>query len=431
VLLRFSIENFRSLRDRQVLSLVAGTGKEHSEALISIPGLPQRALRIAAIYGANASGKSNVLKALNFFAGAIRDSHRSWKPDGPVPVQPFALDGNMEKPITFAADFLVGRVQYEYGFSVNASKVLKEWLYAYPNQKKRVWFERDASLKGGIRFGKHLLGENRAIENITRINSLFLSAAAQNNHEMLLPIFTWLTTKIEFSIGPRSAISPEIAERCGDPRLTQTLSRLLAAADLGIMGLDCARASVDEEIRTTTQDFLKKLATKFALATNTEIPSEVHTVQFRHRSKGETGIALANDSESAGTLAFLSLLCPALEVANSGGVLCVDELDSSLHPLLALEIVRLFNDPQRNPRGAQLIFNTHDVNLLDSSVLRRDEVWLTEKDSEGSTHLYSLNDFKPRKQENLKRGYLQGRYGAVPFVGALEFHNLDDVKKRG
>ncbi len=109
---------------------------------------------------------------------------------------------------------------------------------------------------------------------------------------------------------------------------------------------------------------------------------------------------------------------PVVQAIENGGVLCVDELDSSLHPLLALDLLRVFNDHERNPRGAQLVFNTHDTNILSGSVLRRDQIWFTEKDSEGATHLYPLSDFKPRKNENLERGYLQGRYGAIPFVEA-------------
>ena len=135
-----------------------------------------------------------------------------------------------------------------------------------------------------------------------------------------------------------------------------------------------------------------------------------------HRGANQEEAEFPLAEESAGTAALFSLLVPALSALESGGTLFIDELDSSLHPLLALELVRLFNDEKRNPFGAQLIFNTHDTNLLDRSVLRRDQVWFTEKDSTGASHLYSLTDFKPRRNENFKRGYLQGRYGAIPFI---------------
>jgi hypothetical protein len=139
---------------------------------------------------------------------------------------------------------------------------------------------------------------------------------------------------------------------------------------------------------------------------------------FQHRGQSESPVELSIFNESDGTVAYFSLLGPVVNTLESGGVLCVDELNSSLHPLLALELVRVFNDRKRNPLGAQLIFNTHDTNLLDSSLLRRDQIWFTEKDSSGATHLYPLSDFKPRKNENLERGYLQGRYGAIPFLGS-------------
>jgi hypothetical protein len=140
-----------------------------------------------------------------------------------------------------------------------------------------------------------------------------------------------------------------------------------------------------------------------------------------HKGSTQAGVALEEHNESHGTLAFLGLLGPVLRAIGSGGTVCVDELDASLHPLLALKVVSLFNDPKLNPRGAQIIFTTHDTNLLDKASLRRDQIWFTEKDAEGSTHLYPLTDFKPRKNENLEHGYLQGRYGAVPFIGSTDF----------
>jgi hypothetical protein len=193
---------------------------------------------------------------------------------------------------------------------------------------------------------------------------------------------------------------------------------------LGIVGIELTREKMDigDDVRDAFKNLFKTL-TKSAGGPSEapDLPSEIAHLQLRHRSAAIEGVMLPSASESAGTEAFLALLFPALEVIDAGGVLCIDELNSSLHPLLALEIVRLFADPNRNPRASQLIFNTHDVNLLDSSVLRRDEIWFTEKDQEGSGHLYSLSDFKPRINENFKRGYLQGRYGALPFLGSIDF----------
>jgi AAA15 family ATPase/GTPase len=200
-------------------------------------------------------------------------------------------------------------------------------------------------------------------------------------------------------------------EMCSEDKYRGLILQYVKAADLGIAGLRTEQEEYD--------DLAKKIWTVIneAMAEKSKIgapPKRTKTL-FQHRGKGESQVELESRNESDGTVAFFSLLGPVARTLESGGVFCVDELDSSLHPLLALELVRMFND-SRNPRGAQLIFNTHDTNLLDSSLLRRDQIWFTEKDSSGATHLYPLSDFKPRKNENLERGYLQGRYGAVPFL---------------
>ena len=136
---------------------------------------------------------------------------------------------------------------------------------------------------------------------------------------------------------------------------------------------------------------------------------------------GEKTVSFRSEQESAGTLAYLALLGPAVEALKKGAVLCIDELDASLHPLLAAQLMRLFNNPATNPNGAQLILNTHDANLLSSGILRRDQIWFTEKNNDASSHLYPLTDFKPRRDENLQNGYLQGRYGAIPFLNSDAF----------
>lgn len=421
MIIRFRIQNFRSFREAQELSLVADSGKEHAESVVHINGLSEGLLRTAAIYGANASGKSNLLRGLDFFIDAVRDSHRTWKPDGKIPVRQFVLSGENQGVSEFQLDFLVRESRFQYGFAINSEQILKEWLYSYPNGKKQIWLERDSNAVGEMKFGKHLIGENRAIESMTRKNSLFLSAAAQNNHEMILPVFSWLTKNVHFLFGGRTNIGPDLGDRLQNAELRSKVSELLAQADLGVVGMTVEKAELDEKSYAALDEMFKKVSEVLTTSFEYHPPKEYHQVRLQHRGENDSTVPLQNQFESAGTLAFLSLLCSALEIIAIGGVLCVDELDASLHPLLALEIVRLFNDSKRNESGAQLIFNTHDVNLLDSSVLRRDEVWFTEKDNQGATRLYSLNDFRPRKKENLKRGYLQGRYGAVPYLGPMGF----------
>jgi energy-coupling factor transporter ATP-binding protein EcfA2 len=404
MLLRFKFSNFRSFRSEQELSLVAGSLNDHSEGVFEIPGLKERALPVAAIYGANASGKTTVLRALQFMNRVIRQSHRLWEPEQPIPLEPFAGEGP-ETPTRFGVDFIHAGIRHQYGFAVNSAAVLEEWLHVYPKGKKQTWFNRKAG--SPISFGEKLAGENRVIEQLTRNNSLFLSAAAQNNHEMLLPVYDWFWTNLVFVTGDRSEETKQTIKMCEEDRETRALiTRLLSGADLGIADL------------TITTKRPSTLAEKIADSMLQHPPAR--SVKLVHRINGGL-LPLELEQESAGTAAYLALLGPLVEALRWGGVICIDELYSSLHPLIATEIMRFFENRGQNPRGAQLIFNTHDANLLNTGILRRDQIWFTEKDAKGESHLYPLTDFKPRRQENLESGYLQGRYGAIPFIHSDEF----------
>ena len=189
MLVEFRVENHRSLRDEQVLTMEAGrVGNDADPRPRRVPGHAQSLLPVAGLYGANASGKSNVLSALAFMRDAVLYSHRHWSPDEGVPRDPFAWGPARTAPSMLEVTVLVDGVRYEYGFSASDDCFLEEWLYAWPNGKKQVWFERDSN---AFKFGDHLTGENRLIEDVTRPNALFLSAAVQHRHTQLLPIFSW------------------------------------------------------------------------------------------------------------------------------------------------------------------------------------------------------------------------------------------------
>jgi len=412
MLLRFTAANFRSLRDEQELSLVATSLGDLDRALLAPLGLREKALRVAAIYGANASGKTNILRALHFVWTAVSESQTSWKPDQRIPRQPFRLAGDQRgKPSTFKVDLMLDGTRYEYGFSVDDERVVEEWLDAYPSTRRQKWFRRSLD---SFSFGKFLTGKNKLIEGVTRQNSLFLSAAAQNNHEQLTTIYRWFTSKLLFVTSDRELIRHTTIRMCKDPKFKIRLEEFLREADLGLVSIEMTERDVPAATKKLlaalreTGDFDKLPA---------EFPAKVPDISFVHRCEHDKNVTLPMNLESDGTLAFFELLGPVIDALDEGGVICIDELDSSLHPLLALELVRVFNSAERNAKGAQLLFNTHDTNLLDLSILRRDQIWFTEKDRCGTTHLYPLTDFKPRKQENLQRGYLQGRYGAIPFLG--------------
>lgn len=412
MLLRFSATNYRSLKDEQELSMIAGGLGGRASDLLRYEAAGLNVLPVAAIYGANASGKTNVLKALHFMASAVEDSHTSWKPGQGVPYVPFRLDPKTaSQPSTFEIDFVVKGNRYQYGFSLDSKRVQEEWLNAFPTNRRQVWFHRK---KDDFTLGKKLVGENRTIKNTTRPDSLFLSAAAQNNHEQLLPVYLWFSSLLTFVTDDRETTRFRTMALCDDAAIRAKVERALAAADLGLIGFETTEGPVDDGLRKV----FAAMEEAFPEGKGKRLlPEKIQDVLFSHRALGETSVKLGVHSESLGTLSFFSLLGPVFAALSQGGVICIDELDSSLHPLLAIELVKLFNDTEKNPLGAQLVFNTHDTNLLDPEVLRRDQIWFTEKDQRGATHLYPLTDFRPRETENLQRGYLQGRYGAVPFLG--------------
>jgi hypothetical protein len=427
VLIRFRVENHRSIRDEQEFSLVASPLSGHAESLVRVDRYDLDLLRVAAVYGANASGKSTLFDALSFMRSAVTRSQRSWRPDGGIARVPFALDSKMSyEPSLFAIDLVLDGVRYEYGFIVNSSRVLEEWLHAYPKGRKQEWFIRDAARKEEFSFSRLLAGENRSISTLTRPNSLFLSAAVQNNHEALAPIYNWFSRSLSIVDNrTRSLIEARVAERCMDDSYRAAVLSMLKSADLGITNLE-----VEEEVDLA--DVVEVVLDMFrghgddSLSVD-EVPNAIRRsprVQLKHESGTSDGFALPFDHESQGTRTLFSLAGLMVDVLATGGTLVVDELDRSLHPHLAIEIVNIFNDPTTNRNNAQLVFNTHDTNLLDTSILRRDQIWFTEKGDDGATRLFPLTDFRARKYENLERGYLQGRYGAVPSVRSPDLRKI-------
>jgi hypothetical protein len=362
-----------------------------------------------AIYGANASGKSNVLHAARFFRQAVVDSHRIWPPEGGVPVDPYAL-GEPAGPSTFELDFLFEGVRHRYGFAASAVRIEAEWLHRWPEGRKQSLFERDGD---AVTFGRNLHGANEASRSVMRANSLFLSAAAQNNHPVLLPLLTYLAGMQVRDLPGRSldvhsaivrSLASDQLDLFSDPTRADrdALLTLLRTADTGITNVRAEPTQVFSERLGRTRKEMQLL--------------------FEHRGADGNSAWLPLAAESSGTRTLLEIGALAFPVLRQGGVLWVDELEASLHPLLSFRILQLFLDPSTSPLHAQLLFTTHDTNLIgtiETTPIRRDQVWLTEKDAAGATTLYPLSDFKPRKEENLERGYLQGRYGAIPMLGPL------------
>ncbi len=409
MLIEFRVENHRSIRDEQVLSMEAAVDKGEKEDLRprTVKGYKKKLLPVACIYGANASGKSNVLSALAWMRDAVENSSRFWDVITTIPREPFAWSATKTLPSMYEVTFLIGGVQYQYGFAVSDSAVIEEWLYAWPNGKKQAWFERD-----GQNFkvsNTNLKGDFKPVEISTRSNALFLSTARQLNGLELQPIWWWfvkldiIPSNMGFPPSSSTSIEMEFAALVSvkDQSLSKTgldsFRAFLKMADLGVR--DCKIVTENDP--------------------RTKRPYSRILLQHQHLEETETWLPL--EQESRGTQTLFEVGLPVLRALNTGSVLVIDELESSLHPALARYIVDLFNNPKTNPKNAQLIFTTHDTNLLGNTLgdpeLRRDEVWLTEKDKDGATVVYPLTEFKPRKDENMERGYLQGRYGAIPFLG--------------
>jgi len=349
---------------------------------------------VTAIYGANASGKSNLLDGLAFMEEAVRSSYARWEPNSGIPRKPFRLDpAARDEPSHFVVDLELDGVRYTYGFAVDDHVVREEWLYSYPERKRRVIFERTG---GDIKFGSTVSarrGKAGILEELTRPNALFLSVASQANFAELVPIYEWFTQMlIPCETAQRIKIA-NLMDRIGArsaPRY-ENIVDLLKFADVGIS--DVAIIDVEKPTGPTKE------------------------LRFIHSACDDL---FELGDESAGTQTWLAMATMALLVMGIGGTLVVDEIDSSLHPRLTARLMALFQDKTTNPNQAQLVCTTHDTTLLSpilgEQVLNRDQVWFTEKNQAGETNLYPLSDFRPRKGEKIERRYLGGSYGAVPRI---------------
>lgn len=414
MLIEFRVKNFRSLRDEQVLSLVAAKDDSLSDTNTLNTGIKAipRVLPSAVIYGANASGKSNLIKALHYMRAVVLESVTMMQPGQTFAVQPFRLDPASEKePTEFEVTFVLDHVRYQYGFTMNSKRVISEYLLVYKSFKPQKWFERhyDADKdKEVYDFGTGLKGPKNLWEGATRPNALFLSMAVQLNSEDLRPVFDWFVRDLVI-FNEKSPLNPQISiqllkEAEGNKRICD----FLAKADISISDIEV----VTNKVPGQTLHFDLS-------AGKTELRSEEieeSRLRFTHVTNHAKAV-FDLDDESNGTRILVLLAAPILDILDKGLTLVIDELDTSLHTLLVRELVRLFHRPDVNRRGAQLIFTTHDTSLLDApDLFRRDQIWLVEKDIDQASTLVALAEFSPRKHEALEKGYLIGRYGGIPFL---------------
>lgn len=414
MLVQFRVGNFRSLRAEQVLSLVASKDKTlqgtHtvSTGLKAAPSL----LRSAVIYGANASGKSNLIKALQYMRGVVAESATVIQPGQSFAVQPFRLDAqSAREPTAFEVTFIIDGVRYQYGFSMTPQRIVSEHLLVYKAFKPQRWFERHYDAQTGkevYEFGPGLKGPKTLWEGATRPNALFLSMAVQLNSESLRPIFDWFVNGLVI-FNEQAQLSPQVSiQMLQQAEGRRRICEFLSAADISIADIEVVTRKVPGQ------------SVHFDLAVGkTEVrieEVEEHQLRFSHVTEQGQAVFDLMD-ESSGTRSLLFLAGPVLDILRKGVTLVIDELDTSLHTLLVRELVRLFHRPEVNTGDAQLIFTTHDTSLLDApDLFRRDQVWFVEKDRDQASELVSLSEFSPRKNEAIERGYLMGRYGGIPFL---------------
>ena len=419
MLVEFRVKNFRSLKDEQVLSFVSSKADKTfaSTHCMDTEHKPVPSLtRSALIYGANAAGKSNLMFALatmrNLVLGASVSGTRLSDH-----YTPFLLSrDSATDPTEFEVSVIIDNKRYQYGFAYDGVRVRREWLLVYEHARAQRWFERSADYSDKDdqweAFSAYFSGPKETWKKATRRNALFLTTAVQLNSEQLAPLFNWFENGIILLTGGINLL-PTL-QRLESQSYKSRILDLLQAADIHV-----------SDIRVE-----KKQGQQVELKLESEKPSEFRTsdveipeIEFCHQIEGEDPVWFDRRFESAGTQRALAYAGPLLDALENRKLLVVDELDGSLHPLLARFLVRLVHTPDIAGKGAQLWATTHDTSLLDTKLLRRDQIWFVEKSAEQATELYSLSDFKPRKNDLIERGYLLGRYGGIPFVRDLDLAN--------
>jgi predicted ATPase len=423
----FLVANHKSIRDEHELSLVPAHGKG------------RRVVPVAAVFGANASGKSNLLDALRFMRSAVGASFRSWDADEGVPRSPFRLDAlAAARPSTFQVDLELGGVRHVYGFSVDDRSVREEWLYSYAHRKRNVVFQRDGrkvSLGPSVPDRR---GREEVLGGLLRDNALLLSTGAQTGQAEFAGMARWFGTDL-VSLRDQPPLAQRIEKALSSYR--GVLIDLVRDADLGIVDLRVEIRKITEDLATVQEAERVRESIRYAeerldfaddedarrsfVAMRADLSDRLRVLTRRRsypevvflHGQGRTTMSLRDQSE--GTVAWLRLVIAALQSLDQGGVLMVDEADISIHPQLIARLIELFRGPA-NSRGAQLVFATYDATLLGTNVgaeiLRRDEIWFVEKQPDQTTKLYPLTGLRPREEGDREKRHAAGGHGAVPAV---------------
>lgn len=427
MIVQFAFKNFKCFKEEAKLSLIASNydkSTREEDNLFTIEKFGLKLMKSAIIYGANASGKTKLVEALGFMRHFILNSSKESQIDEPIDVSPFLFSSETDNlPSTFEIIFIHKNIVYRYGFEVDNKMVHAEWLYQKTNIKEVEIFYRDLQ-EFDIHKTKFKVSDLIKNDRI-RPNALLLSVAASWNDRLAKKLFDWFR-----SCNIISGLKEEGYEGYSMARIQKNKEnksdaiKFLKSADLGIDDLNIKTLDFDnlpEEFPDALKEIIRK---KSKEEKDVEFLSDVITFHKRFDSNNlfEDYVELSMEKdESSGTKKYFALSGPILETLKNGEILIVDELANKLHPNLACKLTEIFNSKEKNPKNAQIIFNTHDTNLLSSGLFRRDQIWFTEKNRYGASTLYSLSDFKGvRKEEDFEKNYIKGKYGAIPYLGDFE-----------
>lgn len=431
-LLSFTAENARSYRDEVTLSLLATRlSAEGVPRSLTPAGMakPVRVLPAAGIFGANASGKTTILRAMADMKNLVLTSFVQGSRGTPIPRERFLLDSaSQERPTRFEVDLVLEGVRWVYGFEVNDEQVREEYAYHWPRGRQALVFQRD---NDSVDFGSRFKAEDRALENLLRDNSLLLSVAGTTGNDQLASLFDWFKVNLRlFDLSNRQLNSNLTGDMYKNADYTERIIDMLQAADLGISDLSITDSNAtipnedikDERFGEAVEHLSELVRLLQDLKDDYDLTNEwdlsLKELRLIHTG-ADNKVPFHQRDESQGTLVWFSLIGPVLKVLEEGVVILIDELDASLHPQLVEQVIKMFQNPQINRRDAQLIFNSHDGKILEDGgtwALGRDQIWFTRKNYIGESKLSSLYDFSPRRDEAVHHRYFQGRYGAVPVI---------------
>ena len=420
MLVQFSVENFSVFRDNQTFSMIVDSRfmrqNEHRSIRTEFSAVPF-VHRQAAILGENGAGKTSLVRAMSFLKRFVKQSFGD-SPNESTETHPFLYHADcINAPSRFESDFIVNDTLFEYSIALSPDRIEEERLIARPRStgRARLWFAREYNQKTKLHDwyinSKQLKGERDSWKAQTRPNALFLSTAVRLNSRPLMDVYSWIVEEPVFL-----SLSTHLYRRYTAKRLLEPLWKVKILEYFRKLGIRLHDIEVRKSKLSETEKFArypKELQSMILENDNDRTEYQINFIRKNNLGQVER---LPVEEESNGTQALFDLAGPLLDSLEQGRTVVVDELNSNLHPLVFHAIVTMFGDDTQNTNNAQLIFTTHDVTIPDNEFIDRDQIWLLEKDRGYASSLYSYSEFKPRFKTQFQKGYLQGRYGAIPTV---------------